>query len=479
MRSLGALLLLLFSGCATEPMRPLAAVNHAPSGPDTELRPAAPSRAPQGAAPPDVPAAPAPCQPLQLPELPRTAAPFDPPSVAIEDEHGALRAFNDKLIALVQGRRKEPLRILMYGDSNLAADWLSAGLRRTLQATLGDAGHGFVALGKPWPGYSHMDVTLHAGVTGWEVFAVSTHPAPDRRLGFGGIAIESHQAGARAGFGTARKGAPVGSAASRLSVLFLKGPGQGAIELRVDGKQTLSVRAEATEYSAGIASLALEDSPHRVELVTTSGRPLRLFGALLERSVPGVVVDAVGVASSITGTMLRQEPHIYGEALALRRHDLVIFTHGTFDVAPWNPRDKHAAHVRDIIALHRKASPDVGVLVTSPVDYRGSLGDSRYSPAVAASENRDLARENRAAFWDLRAAMGGDRSIATFRAHQMAFSDHIHLNEKGGLFMGNRLAHSLWSGLARHLELHPACSEGPASPSSLGSHSQQQQTLER
>ncbi|MCS6899944.1 MAG: hypothetical protein RMJ98_09770 [Myxococcales bacterium] len=70
----------------------------------------------------------------------------------IDDEYEALSAFHHKVIDLVRGQHKEPVRILMYGDSNLAADRLSGGLRRTLQEALGDSGHGFVVLGRAWPG---------------------------------------------------------------------------------------------------------------------------------------------------------------------------------------------------------------------------------------------------------------------------------------------------------------------------------------
>jgi hypothetical protein len=302
-----------------------------------------------------------------------------------------------------------------------------------------------------------MDMKLEAAGAGWEIFAISSRPPPDRRMGFGGIAIQSRYAGVKVGVGTAAEGAPVGRTASWLGVQFLKGPGQGSFEVRVDGGPPLRVDAEAPEFASGLAAIPLEDAPHRARIATVGVRPVRLFGAILERTGPGAVVDAVGVASSIAGTILRQEPTVYRQALAQRAHDLVIFTHGSFDVRPWNPPEGHAASVRAIVALHREVRPDIGVLITSPIDYKGPLDESRYSPALAAAENRALARDNRVAFWDLRAAMGGDRSIATFRAHKMADADLIHLNEKGGLFVGNRLALALWSDLTRHLARHPAC----------------------
>ncbi|MCS6899943.1 MAG: hypothetical protein RMJ98_09775 [Myxococcales bacterium] len=259
------------------------------------------------------------------------------------------------------------------------------------------------------------------------------------------------------GVRTAEGEAPVGHTASWIGIQFLRGPGQGSFELRVDERLLLRVDAEAPEFASGLASIELDDAPHLARIVTIDLRPVRLFGAILERSVVGVVVDAIGVAASISGTILRQDPTVYRQALAQRAHDLVIFTHGSFDVHPWNPPESHAASVRALVALHREVRPDISVLITSPVDYKGPLDGSRSSPALAAAENRALARENRVAFWALRAAMGGDHAIVTFHAHRMADVDLIHLNEKGGSFLGNRLALALWSNLLRYLTSHPVC----------------------
>ena len=71
--------------------------------------------------------------------------------VPVEDRTGhALDAFFTRL-----GRtdRREPgavTRILHYGDSTVASDYISGTARRRLQARFGDAGHGFILIANPW-----------------------------------------------------------------------------------------------------------------------------------------------------------------------------------------------------------------------------------------------------------------------------------------------------------------------------------------
>jgi hypothetical protein len=416
----------------------------------------APEAAPEPAPPasPEVPE-PATCAELRPEPLPRSKATLDPALVAIEDEHGALGAFYEKLAALLRGDRQEPLRVAVYGDSNITADWFTGGLRRTLQGRLGDGGHGFVAVGRPWPGYVHMDVKHGLSPVGWAVHAVSTKPSLDHRYGFAGIEVQSTGSGARAWVETAGPSSPVGRAASRIGVHFLRGPGLGAFEVRVDGQRQGLVETEAPTFGAGHALFEVPDGHHQVLVEARTAHQVRLFGTTLERSGPGLVIDSLGVAASTTATIMRQERTVFLQSLRDRNYDLVILTHGAFDVVSWNTEEQHSAAVASMIALHREALPGASILMVSPVDYRGPLDDTRANPAHASREKRALARAHQVAFWDQRSAMGGDRSIALFLAHHMADPDRIHLNQKGGLFMGNRLALALWGALASYLETHP------------------------
>ena len=181
---------------------------------------------------------------LQQPEqvaLPPAAAEILPgaagaerPPRSIEDPGGrAMDAFFGKLAA---AERKEPgaiARISYFGDSIVASDFITAGLRRKLQKRFGDAGHGFMLMANAWPGYFHNDVTRFAS-KGWQVSRVVGPFAEDGLYGIGGVSFRSQGAGVFSRFGTAKEGS-FGRAVARFAVDYLEHPGGGRMEVSVDG----------------------------------------------------------------------------------------------------------------------------------------------------------------------------------------------------------------------------------------------------
>ena len=111
--------------------------------------------------------------------------------VAMED--GAGRFLGRFFRALVLLSRKAPraqARVLVIGDSHAAGDLLTGELRRLLQRDFGDAGHGYVHAGAPWPGYARQG--LKVGATGtWRYYYLRTRSQVeqprDGLFGLGGV----------------------------------------------------------------------------------------------------------------------------------------------------------------------------------------------------------------------------------------------------------------------------------------------------
>ncbi len=113
----------------------------------------------------------------------------------IVDDAQRLAPFWETLALHERGAATKPLRIGVYGDSNLTSDFISGHLRRVLQDRYGDAGHGYISLSRPWGSYRHEDVVM-AGL--WPMFkqwAPTTHVAPDKQYGFANMAAESNDTG--------------------------------------------------------------------------------------------------------------------------------------------------------------------------------------------------------------------------------------------------------------------------------------------
>ena len=118
------------------------------------------------------------------------------------------------------------------------------------------------------------------------------------------------------------------------------------------------------------------DGPHKMVAVTTSPRPVRLLGAVVDRDEPGFQVDGLGVGSLNCLCVLRESEALDHEIFAHRPYDLVVFHIGS---NTWNPAVMDpVACMKEAIARLRRAVPDVSVMVMTPPDW-GEHG-TKYTP---------------------------------------------------------------------------------------------------
>src|SRR5262249_18301614 len=126
-----------------------------------------------------------------LPEEP-DRTPLDPAvlartvgSLAIEDSSNeALDAFYKRLGKTL--KKDGVTRILHYGDSVIASDYVSGTMRRRMQQRFGDAGHGFILTANAWEWYFHNDV-VHKASDGWSANKITGPWTKDHFYGLGGV----------------------------------------------------------------------------------------------------------------------------------------------------------------------------------------------------------------------------------------------------------------------------------------------------
>jgi len=360
--------------------------------------------------------------------------------------------FHDKLARLARGRATDHVRVAMYGDSNMTMDYLSGEIRRVFQKRFGDGGHGFVTATRHLF-YRHMDVD-HGASEGWSTFTISNNPVGDRLYGFGLVAAQSRGRGATSWLGTADDKSPIGKTASRFDLFFLRRPGGGAFDVKIDGDRKATIDTNAAETAAGYERIEVPDGAHKMIVETLDGKPVRLFGAAIERSAPSVIVDSIGVTSLNIGQLASENDEAMLEAtLAKRAYDLVIVMTGTNE---WYPESKHLELARAVVEHHRRATPGVSVLFMSPPDKAmGGEHRSAWPITEMAKAKFKAAAATGAAFWDFRMAMGGDGAIFDFMKRGLAGSDQRHLTERGGFYMGDRVALALWRDFVAFVAKHP------------------------
>lgn len=386
------------------------------------------------------------------PELP--ALVDGPPPRSIEDPTG--HALDPYYAALERVEKKEPgaiARMTYYGDSVIASDWITATLRRKLQARFGDAGHGFILVADAWPGYHHDNIRRSAS-KGWKVSRVVGPYAADGLYGIGGVSFTADGPGMFATVQTMDKG-DIGRSVSKIQVTYAEQPGGGKLSLKLDDQpaEELSTAAEATAVK--IKTITAPDGPHKLEVRSNGGGPVRVFHLILERDEPGAVVDAVGIIGCRLRFLDKIDDAHWADELKRRDPALIAFTYGANESGDGFafPMDQYEATARAVLKQARDALPKAACLLVGPLDAADKKGDSYATRPVIPAMNtiqRKLAAELGCGFFDTWQAMGGYGSMGVWIQKGLGGADLVHPSSMGAEVLGGWVYKALMEGFAKY-----------------------------
>jgi lysophospholipase L1-like esterase len=379
----------------------------------------------------------------------------------IVDPKATLASFYDRLAELERGTATRPVRIAIYGDSNLTSDFLPGHLRRVFQERYGDAGHGWVSLSRPWGSYRHEDVVMAGFWPMFKLYAPTTHVTGDKQYGFANMAAESSEVGAAAWAATTKDAkAKVGQNVSRFELHYLKQPRGGSFTMQIDRTDLKTIDTKAPAFEAGIETIDVEDGPHELRGVVKGTGPVRFFGVSLDRKPPpvdgkprpGFQVDSLGAGALNYERCTWVAKETRKAQLEQRAYDLVVIWLG-MNVMFVPPNKGFAT---EFIGDLRAALPNTPILVLGPGDTARE-GETKSDPRIVAVDKqmREVADETGVAFWPFREAMGGDGAIIGFTKRGLTGEDHIHFGPEGSKLMGDRLLCAITTSLSTHLTTHP------------------------
>ena len=173
-----------------------------------------------------------------------------------------------------------------------------------------------------------------------------------------------------------------------------------------------------------------------------------MYGVALERTQPGVVLDALG----LVGLRARRwrkadESHLLAQ-VALRGVDLLVLAFGGNErVDPSLSVDRHATAMIETVRRFRAGAPEASCLIVGPIAHakgRTSRLDPRLKIVYAAQ--RQAASTQGCAFFDTVAAMGGEGAVARFRSDRLLGRDLAHLTPRGHEVVGGLLSDWLLAG---------------------------------
>ncbi len=360
--------------------------------------------------------------------------------------------------ALARTVKKEPgaiTRIVHFGDSIVTSDYVSGTLRRKLQRQFGDAGHGYMLMANAWPAYFHNNVSRFAS-SGWLVSRIVGPLSPDGLYGLGGVSFRAPP-GSRARFGTAKSGT-FGRKVSRYVIVYLAEPGGGTLKLNIDGKEYKDLVTDAPDKKVAYEEITVPDGEHELEVVTKKG-VTRAFGVIMERDVPGVVLDAIGIQGARVRFLDKQDDAHWAEQLQSRKANLLIYEFGANESGDGfaYPMVDYNRTLKDVLRQGKKALPNAGCLVIGAMDRAEKKGTTMSTMAVIPAlvkEQKQAAAEVGCAFFDTYEAMGGAGSMAAWVQRGLGQADLTHPTGVGSEVIGNWIYRALLQGYEAYRTKH-------------------------
>jgi GDSL-like Lipase/Acylhydrolase family len=360
-----------------------------------------------------------------------------PPLPLLDPTGKALDGF---FAALSRTEQKQPgavTRIAHFGDSIIVSDYVSGTLRRKLQATFGDAGHGFVLIANAWPAYFHNDVSRYA-TAGFNVSRIVGPYAADGLYGLGGVSF-STPPNVLSRVGTAESG-DYGRNVGSFRLFYLEQPNGGTLELSVDGAPPSELSTAGSGISSKTYVVKVADGAHQLSLQTKRGTS-RLFGVVLEREGPGVVLDALGVQGARIRFMDKQDDQHWADQLRLRSPNLLVYEFGaneSTDGFLYSMADYHRT-MQDVLEQGKRALPGSSCLVVGTMDRAAKVGDEivslRVMPELLANQ-KQAALDAGCAFFDTWTAMGGAHSMPRWVRKGLGQADMTHPTAVGAEVIG-------------------------------------------
>ena len=359
----------------------------------------------------------------------------NPASRSAIENPSALAQFFAALNQVRAGLKIEPVRVMHFGDSHVAADVLTGEIRRNLQNQFGDGGPGYLVPSNPMT--TRRRGVVSGATSGWQIEGIGGRMEKDNLYGLAGINLLTNRPNERIWLETT---------ANHFEVYYVREPGGGTIDITLDGTSALDTPLSLAAHGTATESLSFDspaDANHRLEIRTLRPGKTRILGIVAERLVPGVSYDVFGINGARMSRLLTWNASAFAAELGQRKPDLIILAYGTNEIADadWSPAS-YRRLLKSVIQRLRAAAPQASILLFAPPDRADLPLAAARMPAMVDIQ-RSVALESGVAFWSAFDAMGGAGSMNGWLTRGWAQSDRVHLTRPGYDLLADAFAKDL------------------------------------
>jgi len=245
------------------------------------------------------------------------------------------------------------------------------------------------------------------------------------------------------------EGQPAGGAVSRYRLFYQAFPDAGSVRITIDDGAPVDVPTASARIEDRVHELRVPDGAHSLE-VSVARQNIRLYGVVMEREQPGVVVDAVALIGARVARLLRFNQDHWRRQIQLREPDLLIFWLGGNNATA--RRFSRADFISDYgqaIATARSGRPEASCLIASITDIgERDVGTTLAHVEPVVDAQREVARAQRCAFLNVYEAMGGQGTMNRWLhgSPRLATPDFRHLTPAGAERVGAMFRDAIISG---------------------------------